>query len=77
MRNLAVTLVLITSPPAVPIISGRECIDALLKLAREKGSHVRLVCSGRNLLRLLCTIHWTPHPARDYSHGGYHRRRVH
>lgn len=40
------------APPAVPIVSGRECIDALLKLgyrqARQKGSHVRLVCSGRN-----------------------------
>ncbi|MGH7841848.1 MAG: type II toxin-antitoxin system HicA family toxin [Candidatus Binataceae bacterium] len=34
-----------------PVISGSECIDALLKLgyqrARQKGSHVRLVCSGR------------------------------
>jgi predicted RNA binding protein YcfA (HicA-like mRNA interferase family) len=38
-------------PPQLPVISGRECIDALFKLgyrrARQKGSHIRLVCSGR------------------------------
>jgi len=37
---------------ALPVISGRECIAAPLKLsyreARQKGSHVRLVCEGRN-----------------------------
>jgi predicted RNA binding protein YcfA (HicA-like mRNA interferase family) len=35
----------------LPIISGRDCIRALEKLgyssARQKGSHVRLVCKGR------------------------------
>ncbi|MGH8013624.1 MAG: type II toxin-antitoxin system HicA family toxin [Candidatus Binataceae bacterium] len=34
------------------IISGDDCVRALLKLgyrdARQKGSHVRLVCEGRN-----------------------------
>ncbi len=33
-------------------MSGRECVDALVKLGyrqvRQKGSHVRLVCEGRN-----------------------------
>lgn len=37
--------------PAFPVISGEECIRALGKLgyrrARQKGSHVRLVCEGR------------------------------
>ncbi len=37
---------------ALPVISGRECIAALMKLgyreARQKGSHVRLVCQGRS-----------------------------
>jgi predicted RNA binding protein YcfA (HicA-like mRNA interferase family) len=36
----------------VPIVSGRDCVKALAKLgyrqARQKGSHVRLVCDGRN-----------------------------
>lgn len=35
----------------LPIISGDDCVRALLKLgyrnARQKGSHVRLVCEGR------------------------------
>lgn len=39
-------------PAALPVISGRECVDALVKLGyrqvRQKGSHVRLVCEGRN-----------------------------
>lgn len=38
----------------LPIISGRQCIAALKKLgyreARQKGSHVRLTCSGRSPL---------------------------
>jgi predicted RNA binding protein YcfA (HicA-like mRNA interferase family) len=40
-------------PPAarLPVLSGRECIAALEKLgyrqARQRGSHVRLVCQGR------------------------------
>lgn len=37
--------------PAFPVISSEECIRALGKLgyrrARQKGSHVRLVCEGR------------------------------
>jgi predicted RNA binding protein YcfA (HicA-like mRNA interferase family) len=36
----------------LPIISGDDCVRALLKLgyrdARHKGSHVRLVCGGRS-----------------------------
>jgi len=36
----------------LPIISGRQCIDALLGVGyhelRQKGSHVRLACEGRN-----------------------------
>ncbi len=39
-------------PPSLPIISGRDCIRALARLGyregRQKGSHVRLVCVGRN-----------------------------
>jgi predicted RNA binding protein YcfA (HicA-like mRNA interferase family) len=39
-------------PPSLPIISGRDCIRGLARLgyreARQKGSHVRLVCEGRN-----------------------------
>lgn len=40
------------SPPArLPVLSGRECIAALKKLgyrqARQKGSHIRVVCNGR------------------------------
>lgn len=35
----------------LPVISGGECITALLKIGyrqtRQKGSHVRLACSGR------------------------------
>jgi len=38
--------------PPLPVISGRECIDALKKLGyrelRQRGSHVRLVCEGRS-----------------------------
>ena len=38
-------------PPSLPIISGHECIRALARLgyrnARQKGSHVRLVCMSR------------------------------
>ncbi|MBI3768135.1 MAG: type II toxin-antitoxin system HicA family toxin [Deltaproteobacteria bacterium] len=34
----------------LPVISGKECVNALLKLgyrqARQRGSHVRLVCEG-------------------------------
>ena len=37
---------------ALPIISGKECITALGRLgyrqARQRGSHVRLVCEGRS-----------------------------
>jgi predicted RNA binding protein YcfA (HicA-like mRNA interferase family) len=37
---------------ALPVISGEECIAALAKLGyrriRQKGSHVRLACTGRN-----------------------------
>ena len=37
--------------PSLPVISGRECIEALAKLGyivlRQRGSHVRLVCEGR------------------------------
>ncbi len=40
------------NPTPLPVISGRECVDALVKLGyrqvRQKGSHVRLVCEGRN-----------------------------
>ena len=36
----------------LPIITGRACVDALIRLGyrevRQKGSHVRLVCEGRN-----------------------------
>ena len=36
----------------LPIISGNDCVRALLRLgyrnARQKGSHVRLVCEGRD-----------------------------
>lgn len=39
-------------PVPLPIISGDDCVRALIKLgyrnARQKGSHVRLVCQGRN-----------------------------
>jgi predicted RNA binding protein YcfA (HicA-like mRNA interferase family) len=35
----------------LPVISGKECVNALMKLgyrqARQRGSHVRLVCEGR------------------------------
>lgn len=38
--------------PALPIISGKQCIAALgaagYRELRQKGSHVRLVCEGRN-----------------------------
>jgi predicted RNA binding protein YcfA (HicA-like mRNA interferase family) len=37
--------------PPLPIISGAECILTLRKFgyqpARQKGSHVRMVCPGR------------------------------
>ncbi len=37
---------------ALPVISGRKCVEALVKIGyrevRQKGSHVRLVCEGRN-----------------------------
>ena len=37
---------------ALPVISGKECVAALAKLgyrqARQRGSHVRLVCEGRS-----------------------------
>ena len=37
--------------PPLPVISGEDCIRALEKLgyrrARQKGSHIRLVCEGR------------------------------
>ncbi len=36
---------------ALPVISGKQCVAALAKLgyrqARQRGSHVRLVCEGR------------------------------
>jgi len=38
--------------PSLPIVTGDDCIRALTKLgyreARQNGSHVRLVCEGRN-----------------------------
>ena len=38
--------------PALPIVAPDACIAALRRLgyeiARQKGSHVRLVCAGRN-----------------------------
>lgn len=38
--------------PALPIVSGAQCIAALAKLGyvvtRQRGSHVRLTASGRN-----------------------------
>ena len=38
--------------PALPVISGAECVAALSKLGyrvlRQKGSHVRLVAPGRS-----------------------------
>jgi predicted RNA binding protein YcfA (HicA-like mRNA interferase family) len=38
--------------PELPVISGRECIQALERAgyhqARTKGSHVRLRCPGRS-----------------------------
>ena len=37
---------------ALPVISGEECVTALgelgYRLARQRGSHVRLVCEGRS-----------------------------
>ncbi len=37
--------------PPLPVISGSTCIAALAKIgyrsARQKGSHVRLECTGR------------------------------
>jgi predicted RNA binding protein YcfA (HicA-like mRNA interferase family) len=40
--------------PPMPIISGRDCIDALCRLGyreiRQRGSHVRLVCDQRSPL---------------------------
>jgi predicted RNA binding protein YcfA (HicA-like mRNA interferase family) len=36
----------------MPTVSGHDCIKALIKLGyrqvRQRGSHVRLVCEGRN-----------------------------
>jgi predicted RNA binding protein YcfA (HicA-like mRNA interferase family) len=38
--------------PALPVISGMQCIAALAKLGyretRQRGSHVRLVAEGRS-----------------------------
>ena len=38
--------------PSLPLISGHDCVRALTKLgyrdARQRGSHLRLVCEGRN-----------------------------
>jgi predicted RNA binding protein YcfA (HicA-like mRNA interferase family) len=38
--------------PSLPLISGRQCIQALMRLGyreiRQRGSHVRLACPGRN-----------------------------
>ncbi len=38
--------------PALPVISGAECVAAIGKLGyrvlRQKGSHVRLVAAGRS-----------------------------
>jgi hypothetical protein len=40
---------------ALPVISGKDCVAALAKLgyrqARQRGSHVRLVCEGRSPVR--------------------------
>jgi predicted RNA binding protein YcfA (HicA-like mRNA interferase family) len=37
--------------PPLPVVSGEECVRALCRLGyrvvRQKGSHVRLACSGR------------------------------
>ena len=37
---------------SLPVISGRACAGALAKVGyrqvRQKGSHVRLICEGRN-----------------------------
>lgn len=37
--------------PALPIISGADCINALeragYRTVRQRGSHVRLACTGR------------------------------
>jgi len=38
--------------PPLPVVAAQDCIAVLRKfgyeVARQKGSHVRLVCSGRN-----------------------------
>jgi predicted RNA binding protein YcfA (HicA-like mRNA interferase family) len=38
--------------PPLPVVSGAQCVAALEKLgyaqARQRGSHVRLTCAGRN-----------------------------
>jgi predicted RNA binding protein YcfA (HicA-like mRNA interferase family) len=38
--------------PALPIISGRDCIRALARVGyrevRQRGSHIRLACTGRS-----------------------------
>jgi predicted RNA binding protein YcfA (HicA-like mRNA interferase family) len=38
--------------PPLPIVSGDECIAALrhfgYEVARQSGSHVRMVCAGRS-----------------------------
>jgi predicted RNA binding protein YcfA (HicA-like mRNA interferase family) len=38
--------------PALPVISGRQCVAALRRVGyeqvRQKGSHVRLACVGRS-----------------------------
>ncbi len=37
--------------PSLPIVSAADCVKALARfgyrIARQKGSHVRLVCTGR------------------------------
>jgi len=37
--------------PTLPVLSGRDCIRALMRLGyreiRQRGSHVRLACPGR------------------------------
>jgi predicted RNA binding protein YcfA (HicA-like mRNA interferase family) len=49
-------------PSTLPVISGDQCVRALVILgyrhARQKGSHVRLVCAGRNPVTV--PLHDTP-----------------
>jgi predicted RNA binding protein YcfA (HicA-like mRNA interferase family) len=44
---------------SLPLISGRQCIQALMRIGyreiRQRGSHVRLACPGRNPSPFPCT----------------------